>query len=74
MEFVTPVTTVAVLCCLIVTIAAIVVWRFIVPTPDSILNWMFWKSVEQETEDDKNYRNDLIRRGVTGSIPFSFIQ
>jgi hypothetical protein len=65
MDSVTPTSVVAVLCCFVLPIVGFIVWSFVAPTPDNILNWMFWKSVKQESDDEKEYRNDLIRRGVT---------
>lgn len=55
----------SILCCFVLPIVVTVAWWFIVPTPDGILSWMFWKSIKAEKVEEKNYRNDLMQRGVT---------
>lgn len=56
---------ISVLCCFVAPIVGPIVWWFFAPTPDNILNWIFWRSVKSERGEEKKYRNDLMQRGVT---------
>ncbi len=66
MEFpISAIGIVSVLCCFVLPIVVAIVWIFVAPTPDNILNRLFWKSLEQEADNEKKFRNALIQRGIT---------
>lgn len=63
MDYTNPVSLVAVGCFFVIIFGFILFW-FLIPTPESILHWLFWKNVQHDESEEEKYMNELAVRGV----------